>query len=369
MVSSKKIIFLACGSFNPPTPMHLRMFEIARDHFRERAEYEVIGGIISPVHDSYGKPELALGKDRCAMVKISLQTSDWIRLSDWECNEQSDWTRTRISLQYHQNYINSVLNDSTTNGVSGTIPSWLPPNIYKYKGDRVQVKLLCGADLLESFATPKLWKDDDIEAMLGEHGIVVITRSETCPEKFIFQSDLLTKYKHRIDIITNWVPNEVSSTLARRYLRRGLSVKYMLDDNVVEYIRHKKLFGVDSAKYIITPGESETTAVQSLSPNYINDNYIKKTDQANYNYETMDETDHTPKKSSLKSTATSDDATATTATDDDRSRRLSANQPKCRLSRPGQAIQIRTDMNGTRTIDHEDEVDSKRRKKSSACDT
>lgn len=36
------------------------------------------------------------------MVKILLQTSDWIRLSDWECNEQTEWTRTRSSLQYHQ---------------------------------------------------------------------------------------------------------------------------------------------------------------------------------------------------------------------------------------------------------------------------
>jgi hypothetical protein len=26
----------------------------------------------------------------------------------------------------------------------------------------VQVKLLCGADLLESFGTPGLWKDEDV---------------------------------------------------------------------------------------------------------------------------------------------------------------------------------------------------------------
>lgn len=200
---------------------------------------------MSPVHDSYRKPELALGKHRCAMVKISLQTSDWIRLSDWECNEQSDWTRTRISLQYHQvdcvdihewplhwffhrlfwsnfeftsevitvnnfpfiiqywiewdeifrillndvlnrikidkisftqlqNYINSVLNDTSTNGISGTIPSWLPPNIYKYKGDRVQVKLLCGADLLESFATPNLWKDDDVRIIFFIYNVILL---------------------------------------------------------------------------------------------------------------------------------------------------------------------------------------------------
>lgn len=62
----------------------------------------MIGGIISPVHDSYGKPDLVAGSHRCAMVKISIQTSDWIRLSDWECNEQTEWTRTRASLDYHQ---------------------------------------------------------------------------------------------------------------------------------------------------------------------------------------------------------------------------------------------------------------------------
>lgn len=28
--------------------------------------------------------------------------------------------------------------------------------------DDVTVKLLCGADLLESFATPGLWSDDDV---------------------------------------------------------------------------------------------------------------------------------------------------------------------------------------------------------------
>lgn len=74
---------------------------------------------------------------------------------------------------------------------------------------------------------------------------MVISRAGTNPEQFIFQSDMLTKYKKNIDIVTNWVPNEVSSTLARRYLRRGLSVKYMLDDNVVEFIRLQKLYDAD----------------------------------------------------------------------------------------------------------------------------
>ena len=30
----ERIVLLACGSFNPPTVMHLRMFELAKDYFR-----------------------------------------------------------------------------------------------------------------------------------------------------------------------------------------------------------------------------------------------------------------------------------------------------------------------------------------------
>lgn len=90
-----------------------------------------------------------------------------------------------------------------------------------------------------------MFSEFQVKGILGEHGIVVISRAGTNPEQFIFQSDMLTKYKKNIDIVTNWVPNEVSSTLARRYLRRGLSVKYMLDDNVVEFIRLQKLYDAD----------------------------------------------------------------------------------------------------------------------------
>lgn len=76
--------------------------EIARDHFRGKHKYEVIGGVISPVHDLYSKAGLVTAHHRCTMVKLSLETSDWIRLSDWEAMDQEDWTRTRVSLQYHQ---------------------------------------------------------------------------------------------------------------------------------------------------------------------------------------------------------------------------------------------------------------------------
>lgn len=62
---------------------------------------QVVGGIVSPVHDSYAKKGLVSATHRCAMIKIGLKTSDWIHLSDWE-TQQEEWTRTRQVLQYHQ---------------------------------------------------------------------------------------------------------------------------------------------------------------------------------------------------------------------------------------------------------------------------
>ncbi|XP_059611472.1 nicotinamide/nicotinic acid mononucleotide adenylyltransferase 1 isoform X2 [Phlebotomus argentipes] len=235
-----KVILIACGAFSPPTPMHFRMFEIARDYFQQMGTHEVVGGIVSPVHDSYGKKGLVAAKHRSAMLKLALKSSDWIRVSEWETH-QDGWTRTRVTLQYHQNYINSLLSDDS----SDTVPGWLPGNLKQMSGT-VQVKLLCGADLLESLNVPGLWDPDDIEAILGHHGIVVISRSGSNPEQFIFNSDILSKYRRNITIVTNWVPNEVSSTMIRRLLSRGQSVKYLLDDSVTDYIMKNSLFGANS---------------------------------------------------------------------------------------------------------------------------
>ncbi|EDW84729.2 uncharacterized protein Dwil_GK12977 [Drosophila willistoni] len=243
-----RITLIACGCFSPPTPMHMRLFEIARDHFEMAGTHKVIGGIISPTHDSYGKKGLAPALDRCAMVKLALQSSNWIHLSDWEVR-QSQWTRTTSVLQFHQNYINNFMNLSSTRPkYEKLIHEWLPLAIGDRK-DPVNVKLLCGADLLESFAVPGLWAESDIENIVANHGLVVITRSGSNPEKFIFESDILTKYQRNITLITNWVPNEVSSSMVRRLLGRGQSVKYLLDDLVLEYIRRHRLYNITS-KYI-----------------------------------------------------------------------------------------------------------------------
>lgn len=294
MTAPTKVMLIACGSFNPCTPMHFRMFEIARDHFNQMGTAEVVGGIVSPVHDSYGKKGLVSATHRCNMIKIGLQSSDWIRLSEWE-TQQEEWTRTRMTLQYHQNYINSYLKDS--NSINDQqIPSWVPEGLNKITG-HVQLKLLCGADLLESFATPGLWKDEDLEAIIGQHGLVVISRAGSNPEQFIFNSDLLSRFRRNITIVTNWVTNDVSSTLVRRLLSRGQSVKYLLDDYITEYIKKHLLYGTNiTTKFNLTPNTGvEIMSISPVSPVNDNEVYVECQNQLNSlnsaTEESMDETD------------------------------------------------------------------------------
>ncbi|EFX64104.1 hypothetical protein DAPPUDRAFT_66468 [Daphnia pulex] len=137
-----RTVLIAVGSFNPPTNMHLRIFELAKD-FLQKTDQEVLGGIISPVHDQYGKKGLVSAEHRCSMLKLAVETSNWVNISDWE-TQQEGWTRTAESLKFYKaKKIQAKMLDKE-----------FPLNI--------NLKLLCGADLIESFAVPGLWKDEDV---------------------------------------------------------------------------------------------------------------------------------------------------------------------------------------------------------------
>ncbi|CAG0907488.1 unnamed protein product [Cyprideis torosa] len=179
MASSSKVVLLACGSFNPPTNMHLRMFEVARDFLHRVGNCKVIGGILTPVNDAYQKKNLEGSLHRCQMVRLAVEDSDWLHLSDWE-SVQTGWVRTRTVLEYHQNAINRYLGKASGEGeeedpellsasadalttskkMQTEVEDWLQGQADA--SDDVRVRLLCGADLLESFAVPGLWEDEDV---------------------------------------------------------------------------------------------------------------------------------------------------------------------------------------------------------------
>ncbi|XP_071827174.1 nicotinamide/nicotinic acid mononucleotide adenylyltransferase 1-like isoform X2 [Apostichopus japonicus] len=279
MAATTRVILLACGSFNPITNMHLRMFEIARDHLHRTGRYQVIGGIISPVNDGYGKKDLVSSKHRAEMCKLAIQHNNWIKLDLWEA-EQDTWSPTTQVLHYHQgNFINSRINNNLSYPKPLTCVSTASPtrrglkrrrndakNESPSKGDidkddiyssnsPVQVKLLCGGDLLESFAVPDLWSKEDMETIVGKYGLVVITRAGTDPYKFIYESDQLYKHQSNIHIVNEWIHNEISSTKIRRALRRNESVKYLLPDPVLRYIQSNGLYQAEDEEEKLKSGE------------------------------------------------------------------------------------------------------------------
>ncbi|XP_057354584.1 nicotinamide/nicotinic acid mononucleotide adenylyltransferase 3 isoform X1 [Manis pentadactyla] len=238
MKSRIPVVLLACGSFNPITNMHLRLFEVARDHLHQTGLYQVIRGIISPVNDNYLKKDLVAAQHRVAMARLAVQTSNWIQVDSWE-SEQTQWMETVKVLRHHHRELLRAL-PPTEGPDHGTPASRAPAAV-------PEVKFLCGADILKSFQTPNLWKDSDIEEIVKKFGVVCVSRTGYDPEGYISSSPILQRYQRNIHLAREPVQNDISATYIRQALRQGQSVKYLLPDAVIAYIRDHNLYMRDTS--------------------------------------------------------------------------------------------------------------------------
>ncbi|XP_074070987.1 nicotinamide/nicotinic acid mononucleotide adenylyltransferase 3 isoform X1 [Macrotis lagotis] len=236
------VILLACGSFNPITNMHLRLFEVARDHLHQTGMYQVIEGIISPVNDNYGKKDLAAAKHRVAMVQLALQTSNWIRVDQWE-SEQKEWIETVKVLRHHYSELLRSLPKRKEATCSRSDSEISTENISTPSCTAApELKLLCGADVLKTFQTPNLWKDEHIQEIVEKFGLVCVSRAGHDPQQYISESAILTPYQHNIHLVKNVVQSDLSATYIRQALYQGQSVEYLLPDSVISYIKVHNLY-------------------------------------------------------------------------------------------------------------------------------
>lgn len=214
-----QVVFLLPGSFNPPTYMHLRMFELARDALLSDG-YAVLGGYMSPVNDAYAKKGLATAEHRINLCQLASEDSSFIMVDPWEA-KQSSYQRTLVVLKR----VESSLRASRLVNV-----------------ESLRVMLLCGADLLESFVNPGVWIPDQVKAICQDYGIVCISRGGMDIAKLIFENDILFENKRNIIVVDELVSNNISSTRIRQNVARGLSVKYLTPDSVIDYVKQHKLY-------------------------------------------------------------------------------------------------------------------------------
>ncbi|KAL8264250.1 hypothetical protein R6Q59_022380 [Mikania micrantha] len=213
------VVLVSTGSFNPPTFMHLRLFELARDALNSKG-FHVVGGYMSPVNDAYNKKGLLPAGHRISMCQLACKSSEFIMVDTWEA-KQSSFQRTLTVLSR----IRSFFCDS------GMIPNAF-----------LKVMLVCGSDLLESFGTPGAWIPEQVRTIIRDYGVVCIRREGQDIEKIISNDEILREYKSNIEVVNEIVPNRISSTIVRDCISRGLSVKYLTSDEVIEYVKQNQLY-------------------------------------------------------------------------------------------------------------------------------
>jgi nicotinamide mononucleotide adenylyltransferase len=231
--NSKKspVVLVACGSFSPVTYLHLRMFEMAKDYIRHHTDFEIMAGYLSPVSDMYKKQGLLSAHHRVNMCSLAAEnTSNWLMVDPWEAFQS--YQRTAIVLDHFDHWINTVLG-----------------GVHTVDGEQreVRVMLLAGSDLIGTMTEPGVWSYSDLEHILGRYGCFIIERAGTSMDQ---ATDSLARWRKNICLIPQLIQNDVSSTKVRLFLRRGLSVRYLLPSSVVDYIEENGLYQDESANSI-----------------------------------------------------------------------------------------------------------------------
>ena len=223
------LIIVACGSFSPPTYLHLRMFEMAKDQVIESGNYELLAGYYSPVSDQYKKEGLAKAVHRVRMCELAVErTSNWLMVDAWE-SLQGEYQRTAVVLDHFAAEIN---------GKNGERGIKLRDGSYK----PIKIMLLAGGDLIQSMGEPGVWAEEDLRHILGEFGCLIVERTGADVWSFLLSHDLLWHFRRNLIVVKQTIYNDISSTKVRLFVRRGYSIKYLLPNSVITYIEQNGLY-------------------------------------------------------------------------------------------------------------------------------
>lgn len=190
------------GTFNPVHIGHL----IAAQEVANQTGLDKI--IFMPVGDPPHKrnSEVILPKHRLEMVKLAIENNDKFEICDIEIKRKGKTYTYDTLKELH--------------------------NIY----DDSEIFLIIGFDALRDIDS---WKK--VSDVFGMAQFIVVNRGNMESEMLEEIENKREKYDADIRIVS--IPDiEVSSTDIRRRAQEGESIKYLVPDNVIEYMQSKNLY-------------------------------------------------------------------------------------------------------------------------------
>lgn len=196
------VIVVFGGSFNPPLNSH---FSIAQQLINQYDEVEKI--VFIPVNKNYPKEGLIDNKHRYNMLKLVADKNEKFIISDIDFYEEKSLptidTLEKMQKQYPEKEI------------------WF----------------LTGSDNLKYLDT---W--DRVEDIVSKHKVIIMERESDQMDLIIENNPVLFKYRENFIRMNQEIRSNYSSTYVRKQIKGNKSVRYLLPDEVYEYILENKLY-------------------------------------------------------------------------------------------------------------------------------
>lgn len=158
---------------------------------------------------------------------VTQYSSSLIDLDKWEAL-QDEYQPTAFVLDHFSQEVNSLQQGGRVTKSSD-------------HGRPVRIALLAGADLLQSMNVPGVWSDESLSHIFKHYPLFVLKRHGTDVSA---AKALLERWEGEIHVMPQTIQNDVSSTKIRQLRRDGLSIRYLVPDEVIEYIEERGLYTV-----------------------------------------------------------------------------------------------------------------------------
>uniref|UniRef100_A0A3B3QXM8 Nicotinamide nucleotide adenylyltransferase 1 n=1 Tax=Paramormyrops kingsleyae TaxID=1676925 RepID=A0A3B3QXM8_9TELE len=177
------------------------------------------------------------------MAKLAVEDHSWIELDSWE-SRQAEWLETvKVLHQSDGPDYHKLVEFSFSYPLPSELSMCMSVDASCLR-DAPRLMLLCGADMLNSFVVPGLWKLEHIEEIIKNFGLVCITDDGSDLEAIIQGSDDLRGHYSGLRPPLATLPQHPRIARVARDIRR--SVRYLLPDPVLSYIQEWRLYTAES---------------------------------------------------------------------------------------------------------------------------